>query len=322
MTEMLRRQFLVRCLGLTGLPLVSACASERFALGIHSWIGYEPLMLAQQFGWLPHGVVLIEGRSALDTLARLRQGQLDAGALTLDETLAARVSGVPLTVVLVFNVSAGADMVLARPEIKTLADLTGKRIAVERSAVGALMLVKTLAAAGLDESALQVIDLPVADQLAAWRQGRIDAAISYEPVASLLRREGAVILYDSRHLPDTIFDVLAVRRDRMAGRGRLLRRLIEGHFRAIDHLRINREDAIYRIASRQQTLVDEVRRALGGVVLPGLESNHAYLKEGSAFHEAAKRLATLMHARGLLPMPDRLEGLFDGRFLPVNVGRP
>ncbi len=316
---MSRRCFLHGTFALASLPWIAACARKPFAIGVHPWIGYESFRLAREFGWLPEGVVLHEGKSALDTLAGLRQGRLDAGALTLDETIAARVSGVPLSVVLVFNVSAGADVLLVRPEIKTLAELAGKRIGVERSAVGALMLVKTLSHAGLDESAIQVVDIPVPAQPKAWREGRIDAAITYEPVASQLRREGAVALFDSRQIPDTIFDVLAVRRDRLIGRRRLLRQLIEAHFRALAHLRINREDAIYRIATYQKTTDVDVRRALGGVMLPGLEANHVFLKAGSLFHQAAQQLMSLMHSKGLIPQRDEMKQLLDDRYLPVST---
>ena len=129
------------------------------AVGIHPWPGYEPLLLAQAFGWLPEGVRLREGQTAGDSVAALQTGEVDAATLTLDEALSVRASGVALTVVLVFDSSVGADMVMARPSIRALADIAGRRVAVERGAVGEVVLQKLLEAAGLDQAALTVLDV-------------------------------------------------------------------------------------------------------------------------------------------------------------------
>ena len=171
------------------------------AVGILPWPGYEPLLLAQAFGWLPEGVRLREGQTAGDSVAALQAGELDAATLTLDEALAVRASGIALTIVLVFDSSVGADMVMARPSIRALADIAGRRVAVERGAVGEIVLQKLLEAAGLDEAAVTVLDIAPDRQLDAWRAGEIDVAIGYEPFSSLLGREGARRLFDSRQFP-------------------------------------------------------------------------------------------------------------------------
>ncbi len=320
--SLLRRSFLLQTLALAAAPVwLAACSRERtLALGIHPWIGYESIYLAREFGWLPTGIDLHEGKVAQDTLAALQAGRLDAACLTLDEVLSARAAGVALTVVLVFDVSAGADVLLARPGIPRLEDLAGKRIAVERSAVGGLMLAQALEAAGLAAEAVTVLDLRQDAMPDAWRAGRIDAAICYEPTASLLRREGAVALFDSRRLPDTIYDVLAVRGDRLPGREEALRALIAAHFRGLEHVRRNREDALYRIAQRQGVHVAEVRRALAGVSLPDAGGNRHHFM--GPLDAAARRLNALMVQHGLLPRTDGLQALFDPSHLPGESGAP
>lgn len=320
---MLRRDFLRFVLtgGLTA-PLAGCALSRPLQVGIHPWIGYESFFLARDFGWLPPEVVLHVGKSASESLQGLAEARLDAAALTLDEVLKARGAGIPLVIVLVFDVSAGADMVLAREGIASLDRLAGHRLAVERSALGALMLTEVLKAAGLREQALIVVDMPVDQQPAAWQAGRIDAAITYEPTASRLQALGARRLFDSRSLPDTIFDVLAVRADRLEARQGALREALAAHFRALAHLRTNREDALYRIAAHQGVGPDAVARALGGVVLPGLAANRGYLQPGSRLAAAAARLSRLMHERGLLKAEDSLTGLLDASHLPSGEVGP
>jgi NitT/TauT family transport system substrate-binding protein len=318
-----RRRFLSR---LAALPLLAAapglpgCSKERsLAVSIHPWIGYETLYLAREFGWLPASVALLEGRTAGDSIAALRSGQADAACLTLDETLRARGEGLPLAVGLVFDVSVGADAVLARPGIERPADLAGKRLGFERNAVGALVLSKLLDAAGLTTAALTLVDLPLDRQLSAWREGKVDALISYEPTATLAQREGARPLFDSRQMPESIFDVLAVHRDRAESRGAALRALLASHFRAQGHLRTHREDALYRIAAHQGITLDEARLALAGVALPSLEANRSYLSAGDPrLSQAARALSALMVRDGWLAQADGLGGLTAPDWLPVE----
>ncbi|MDZ4214926.1 MAG: ABC transporter substrate-binding protein [Rhodocyclaceae bacterium] len=301
-----------------GLMLPGCSATGPLALGLHPWPGYESLHLAETFGWLPPAVSLVNTRNATETQAGLKAGTLDAGCLTLDEVLLLRAGGLPLTVIAVLNESVGADVVLARPEIGRLADLAGKRIAVEKSAVGGVMLIKLLQAAGLTSTALTVVDLLPDQQPAAWQANEIDAAICYEPVASRLEKLGGVRLFDSRQLPGIIFDVLAVRRDRIDGRRQTLKGLVAAHFRAVDHLSRSREDAFRRIGAWRQQSFAEVTKSFAGIALPNAAGNRRMLSAGNALERAARDLADIMRAGGLLPAtPDSgVADLVDAAFLP------
>lgn len=315
---MQRRRILA---GLTAVPLLYAlqgCTPEAaLTIGIHPWIGYEPLYLAQEFGWLGTSVSLLEGRIAGDSLSALKTRGIDGAALTLDEMLLARAEGVPLTIVAVFDASAGADMLLARPDIDSLEKLAGKRIGVERSALGATMLVKVLETAGLSRQAVRVLDVPPDQQLAVWSEGQVDAVVTYEPTASHILRAGARKLFDSRQMPDTIFDVLAVRQERLHTHERSLQALVGALLRGMDHMRVNRNDALHRTAARQHVSVEEARRALAGVTLPDLAGNRNYLRLGSPLDSAIRTLDTLMVQQGLLARSDSLDALFDPCFLPT-----
>lgn len=303
---------LISSMGLAG------CTQQRtLSVAVHPWIGYESLRLAEELGWLPHRVTLRHGRMAADSLAALEKGEVDAATLTLDEVLQARSTGMPLTVVLILDSSAGGDVVMARPDITELPHLQGKRVGYEPTAVGALVLSEVLAQAGLSDDTVHHVELPITEQVAAWRSGDIDAIVTYEPTASLLLAAGARPLFDSRRMPDTIFDVLAVHSDRVKGQESTLRSLLASHFRALEYMRSNREDAIYRIAEHQGMTANDVRRALAGVILPSLAGNGYALRSGSRFEQAAQRLQRLMVRRGLLSAPDDLQNLFAADYLPA-----
>ena len=313
---MLRRQFLTCACGTAALALLPACQGrDALTIGTLPWPGYEPLYLAEHFGWLPTTVRLRKAHSASQSIAGLVSGELDGATLTLDEALSARATGLPLSVVLVLNESVGADVVLARPDIREPADLRGHRIAVERSAVGGIVLRKLLAAGGLQQSDVTLVDLPHDQQPAAWNEGLVDAVITYAPTDSQIERAGGQRIFDSRQFPGTIFDILAVRDDRSRWRKRHVRDLIAAHLRGLDHLRTSRDDALRRIAAWRGLSLDEARRAFSGLALPDLTQNRSMLAPGGTLEQAAANLVRVM---GL--QDPRLDTLIDAGFLPELAG--
>jgi len=300
-------------------PWWAGCSQgQSLTVGIHPWVGYESLELAQQFNWLPEGVELVHMEELTTSGAALQAGKLDAACLTLDEVLRLRAEGTPVTVGLVFDVSAGADALLVRAGIGRLADLSGKRIGVEPGPLGALVLGSALDAAGLKRSSVQVVKLPPDRQLAAWRGNEVDGLVCYEPTATLLQREGARRIFDSRQMPDTILDVLAVRTDRIAGREDNLRAVVAAHFRGLKHLQGNRQDALYRIAERQHMTSQEVGLALSGVFFPTLEANRQYLAPAGRLNASASKVSHTLVREGLVKKVDSLDQLVSATWLPRN----
>lgn len=317
-----RRQFIFQSLFATAaLGSLSACSCNKpLHVGIHPWIGYEPLFLAKDYGLLPENITLVKGLSASESIQRLKSGKVEAAALTLDEVLRVRNQGVALTVVWIFDSSAGADMLLAKADINNLQELKGKRIGYEASAVGELMMSKFLQKANLKEGdVIRVGNLPPNKQLAAWKNDEVDAVISYEPTATQLKAEGAKVLFDSREIPETIFDVLAVKTEALDDCRSSVKQLLKADALALKRMNTNFSDAVYRIANHENIQPSAVNSALRGVVLPSAIYNRKYLTEGSSFYKAAQGLNELMYKKGMLSRPDDFNQLFSNRYLPEDL---
>ncbi len=280
---------------------LAACAPKpSLVVGVHPWVGYEPLYLARELKWLPDAIELRDDMTLAASIDDLRSGASSAACMTLDEMLRARDAGIPLSAALVFDVSAGADAVVARPGIETLNDLAQKRIGFDPEALGALVFEKVLEMSGLEASDVIQLNLPPDRQLEAWRNNEVDAVITYEPMISAFLREGAHVLIDSRQMPDTIIDVLAVRRDRPEVLP-LVRSLAAAHFRAVQYMLTHEQDFLLRVSAREEVSPEEARLMLAGVSFPSPAANRSYLSgANSRLVQAAVRLSRLMLRRGLL----------------------
>lgn len=321
-----RRRFVTAlgALSLTGgLSACSGADPKQMAVAAHVWVGYEPMFLAQREGWLDSQQVrLIETAAAPESMQALAEGRVQAAALTLDETFKAREAGQKLSVVLVFNMSAGADMLVTRAPLKSLAELRGKRLAYEQSSVGELLLSEILQKAGLPVSDVTLVPLSVDRHVEGWKQQSFDAVITYEPVATELLNLGANRLFDTRQLPDTVVDVLAVRSDALETHGTALRHLIAAHFKALDHLTRNPQDAAYRMAAHLKVPAGQVLPAFKGLVLPDALSNARLLAGAQpTLAQTAGKLSGVMFRSGLLQRHDSLSGLINADYLPAESPR-
>jgi len=315
-----RRQFLqLTVAALPALGLAGCSRSAPLLTGIHTWIGYEPLYLAEEFGWLSDSVQLVKGASASDSMTGLLAGELDAAALTLDEALRVFAEGVPLRVVTVTNVSVGADVLMVKPAITSLGGLRGRNIAVELGGVSGVMLFSVLERAGLTTDQVSVVDLPVHQHLDAWQNGDIDASVCYEPTASVLEQAGGIRLFDSSQVPETIFDTLVVTEEAARRKAGAVRDLVYGHFRGQHHLVRSMHDAVYRVATRQGVTPDSVRRSLATVMLPELAANQRYLSHHGRIEVVARGLSDVLVREGLMSRQPVYERLCDPSFLPRSL---
>ncbi|NTV13281.1 MAG: ABC transporter substrate-binding protein [Desulfobulbaceae bacterium] len=281
------------------------------------WPGYEPLYLARSLGYYDaKHIRLVEMVSNSQVSQALRNGTIEAACLTLDETLSQIQDGLDLRVVLVMDVSQGADVVLAKPEIANLQGLRGKRIGVESAAVGAVMLDAALQAGGLQSQDVTMVPLTVDEHAEAYLTGKVDAVVTFEPVSSRLLRAGAHILFDSSQVPGRIVDVLVVRSEVAASKRQALQELLQGHFQATEYLARQPQEAEKRMAPR---LNGSALAQFKGIRLPDLAENRVWLDGNpSRLQGTAAELAAFMLQRQLLQRPVAVRRLADPSFLPVG----
>src|SRR5215472_8140592 len=110
-------------------------------IGTNVWIGSEPLYLARELGrYDPSTVQLVEYPSASEVLRAFRNQAIDGMVISLDELFGLVVDGLEPRVILVVDVSNGADAVVGRQGMRSMRDLKGKSVAVESGALGAFVL--------------------------------------------------------------------------------------------------------------------------------------------------------------------------------------
>lgn len=298
------------------LPGCDAGPEPPLRVATIEWIGYQPLQLARNLERFPAEAIRIaEFTSNTESLRAFRNGNVEAATLTLDEALLLRADDHDIRILLLMDYSAGADTILARPGIESLADLAGRRVGVENSAATAYLLARALEFGGLDAEAVEIVRVDAGRHEQAFRSGEVDALATFEPIRTRLL-DSATELFDSTRIPGEIVDVLVARREALDRHRRGLQQLLRAWFAALQILESEPERAHRTMAPYTELSAEAFARALDGVEFPSLAENCAAMADdGKALRASTARLNDLMREHGLLTRRVSLEQLYDDRIL-------
>ena len=200
--DSLRRMTGLAIAPVVGLPLLQSLSSTARAqgnlqpmrFGIQIFTGAVATVWYEKGIYKKRGLTvdakqLPDGRAVRDAMIAER---LDGGTMNLTPYLTGASTG---TFTMIGNVSLGGDtvglMVKKGAGINRIADLKGKRIGVTIGSTTGNIFISTLAPeAGLHPGDYQVINMKLADQVAALASNSVDAITSAEPYLSIAEKEG------------------------------------------------------------------------------------------------------------------------------------
>lgn len=304
--------------------IVTGCSEgprEPLRIASSPWPGYEPLYLARDLGYFkPDKVRLFELPSSDITMESFRNRSTDLATLTLDETLELLHDGTRMRVLLILDVSNGADAALAGPEVKSLKDIKGKRISIVNIPLGMYVLSRLLDKAGVNRNDVQVFPMPESRQYMFYTQGKADIVITFEPVKTRLLNHGTHIIFDSRDIPNEIFDLLVVHEDVYQQRRDEICQVVKQWYRSLDYISEHPVDAAKRISNRLNVKPSEFTAMLDGIKLPTPEENINMLSgEPPGIIAPANKLNDIMIAEKQLSHEVDISPALDKSFAECHV---
>lgn len=273
-----------------------------FRIGMVRWIGNDVLILAQESGYFKDSAVqLVTYPSAEEVIRAFQDRTIDAASVTGDEVLRLLAHRQEPKVFLVLDYSNGADGIVARPPIQSVAELKNKRVAVEASAVGAYLLARALNLAGLKESDVTVVPELLVEHVRSYLEGKVDAVVAFEPDLSALTRLGAQTVFSSDKIPREIFDVLVTREQNLKEQTEAITTIRAAWQRAVRDIREQPVSSFERLAGYYRTDPEEFSRAMKKIEIPDVDQSHALLGGNSeTLVQGLKRLSEVMKRFGLL----------------------
>jgi len=266
------------------------------------WTGYEPLHLARDLGYYGKTPIqIVEYASNIERVRAFRNGDVEMTSASLNTVLEIAETNPDTRVLLAVDFSDGADAIIAKPEIKTLQDLKGRKVGLESSTLGVFLLTRGLEQVGLSLKDIKIVPLEIPQQEAAFKQGRVDAVVTYGPARSNLLATGAKSLFDTSQIPGEIVDTLIGRKELLTTHSTQMQVMIQAWFKALDYINKNPEDAARHMARRQGVTTEQFKKSLTGVRFLNLSENQKLLgKTDTSLLNGAKRLSDFMEKNKLL----------------------
>jgi NitT/TauT family transport system substrate-binding protein len=297
-------------------------AGKAVRLGFSAWPGWFPWQVAQEQNLFQKEAAAVDLKwfdGYLESISTLTAGQIDANSQTLGDTVNSVAGGAEQVIVLVNDNSTGNDKIIAKAEIKTIADLKGKKVAAEEGTVDHFLLLLGLRKAGLSPQDIQFIPLETGKAAAAFVSGQVDACAVFAPFTTqALKRVGSKELFSSKDFPGAISDHLVVNRKFIYEQPEQVQALVDSWFATLDYLKNNPAKAYAIMAQRAGVPLEEYQQYADGTRLFTLFENLQAFQPGDSMTSllyAADAMSQFLVDVGLAKTKPNTTLLFDDRFV-------
>jgi len=285
---------------------------------------YSPSSLViRKFGWLEDfgkdgtSVKWVLSAGSNRALEYLNSNSIDIGSSAGLAALLSKANGTPIKAPYIFSRPEWTALVVRKDSnIRTLADLKGKKVAATKGTDPYLFLLRSLHTVGLRRQDIEHVPLQHADGRAALEQGRVDAWAGLDPMmAASELTNGSKLIY--RNVAFNTYGFLNVREDFLTRQPEAVKRVIASYERA-------RKWIVANPAEAARILSDEAKVSLEVALLqiklrtdlsnpqPGSEHvkalqaaspiliDEALVKPGTDLNKVVTDLVDTQFARGLV----------------------
>lgn len=198
--------------------MVNACSLgqppnlQPLKIGITTWPGFDVVRYAQTANlFKKHGleVELRQFENQQDSARAVLRGSLDAAFVSLWDVVQVDPSNDKPAIVMVTNISYGADGIASQPNIRSVADLRGKRIGAKLGTVNHLILLEALNLHHIKPADVTIEDVSNESAVDLMAKGKLNGAVIWEPLLSNTAKEmKGNIVYTTKEIDSLVIDAL------------------------------------------------------------------------------------------------------------------
>ena len=297
--------------------------SRPIRLGTYLWPGSFWIDVAWQKGWFEEAGLTVERVSVhhkyFEALDALASGQLDAVGFSQFDLVRHVADGQDLVGIAALDYSAGSEGLVAKAGIRQLADLKGKRIALQRGTYMEYILSIAAERNGLNLDDFILVDCPQDKVLETFVAGRVDAMMVWEPYVTQGVGAGGVLLFSTADFPGMTYTVLALQRDFIKARPEDVAALLRVWHLAEQFVRDTPDETCAIEARLFNEPIANVRNLMTRVRVLDLADNQRAFSYAAGFeslHGSWRRMNDFLMDRGLssrsVPSAEHLNSRFIG----------
>jgi NitT/TauT family transport system substrate-binding protein len=264
-------------------------AAEPLKIGYSDWPGWVAWQVAIDKGWFKEVDVDVkfEWFDYSASMDAFSAGKIDAVLMTNGDALVTGSGGGRSSMILITDYSNGNDMIVAKPGIKTLTDLKGKKVSVEVGLVEHLLLRNGMKKAGMKAGDIDIVNAKTNEMPQMLASQDISAIGAWEPIAGQARKAvpGAKAIYTSADEPGLIYDVLAVNPASVKARRAEWQKVVKLWDKVVAYIEdpSTQPDAVKIMAARSGVSPADYLPLLKGTKLLSLEEGRKVYVKGDGY---------------------------------------
>jgi NitT/TauT family transport system substrate-binding protein len=320
----------IAALGLLAALLLGGCDSKQpvaarppLRIAAYYWPGSFWMNIANEKGWFKEAGLAVTIVNTNDdyfaSFKDLVEGRLDVNDLTLFDVMLLNSKGADLIGIASTDQSAGADGIVARAGINSLAALKGKRIGASKGTYVEYMLSIVLAREGLAMSDVTLVDMPGEQAPERLAAGVVDAVMTWgAALADAVEKAHGRKLWDSAIIPGISPSLLATRARVVRERPQDLQTLLGVWQRGTEFIQQHPEEAFAIVARVNKKTLAEVRQFAAVDPLLDRRANLVAFSYGAGFdslHGSARMMNDFLLKEKLTSKPLDSIALLNDRFL-------
>ena len=252
----------------------------------------------------------------LGVVSDFSAGKYDGIIVTLGGVMSIIGKNPDIQIVLETDQSAGADTVVVQRDIKSVADLKGKRLGVKLGDYGELFVVKMLESNGLTTDDVTLVDIEGEEIPAHIKSGNIQAGQTWYPYTLEALKAGSQVLFTSKQTPRLIPNVIVFRTNVIRDRPQDVQAFVRAWFQAQDYWKANPETSKALIAKRLKIKPESVStdKIQLSTLADNLKAFTPGFTEASLYHTTKLYADFSIRTGGLNAAPD-IQKLIDPSFV-------
>lgn len=283
-----------------------------------SFVGEHSGIIAQEKGFFKAqgvDVELIYKRYIQLEIANFSAGKYDAIILTLGSFINLSATNPDIQGVVVIDESTGADVVVVQSQIKTVADLKGKKLGANLGGFSEIFVTEMLKTANLTSDDVNLVKLEASDIPQHLENNTIQAGHTWEPHLSEAIKSGGNILFTSKQTPGLILDMIVFRGETIRDRPEDVRAFVRGWLEGSAYWKANVQEGNAIISKALKIPLNTI--SLEGVNLTNLGENQKFFLSSNpnSIYKTAKIYADFFIRAGNVTRIPELKSLFNSSFL-------
>jgi NitT/TauT family transport system substrate-binding protein len=285
------------------------------------WAPHFFAFLAQEKGFFEKNHVNVQVKLITDYMQVLKMyevGDLDGIFEVYSDAILQQSQGIDTKVVYNTDVSDTGDVIVGK--LDNLTEVKGKTVSVEGiNSYSHLFLIRALESIGLDESDIQLINLPSTNVTDALDKNEISAGYTYLPYTQEAIEKGYKIIFSAGKIPGTVSDVIAFHSDFVSKRPDAVRAILLSFAEAQKYYDENKDESLKIMSNLTNVSVEEIAQGLNQSRVLYLDDNYLQSMKNSnqsiSLYTSGKYISNFFLDRGQINEYQDLNNIIEPQFV-------